>query len=613
MKKWLGLRSYVSWVWGGDQPRPAPAAAHKQYGVQYDHKGGRVVAMDPARVGYATNQRMRTIGGGSASAASPDAHSQYDMSELSAHSAVLDKDNGIYQGSISRILSFVLGDGWTFEAQTGDDATNAAVKALHDREYKWPEVRSLDDEFGFQKKLLRHMLVDPFVLLLKNEVYGKLQFVSPERVLGCVKDSNPQNGNRIVNGVELNAVGRVAAFWIGEWDKYGLAISNPVRVDAANTIFWAQRRRFDQTAGEPLGQASFGTFAQLDDVCANEAWSWQLLSRIAMTMKGKGAPQLAGAMRTDQGRSAKDGVDKVSQVDTGGGLVFATEDGELTPLNYQRPSANFEQSVKMYLRLIGMQLGLSLEFMLLIWSDTNYSSGRASHASVTRNTRDIVNGLLFILNQAHKWDCQRWLSNGEITVDVETARKHEYHLPPYFVLDPGKEAEANQVALKTGQLSFGRFAQERGMTRDDLFAERSADFATAAAIVAKHNAAYPDNSEAQITIADVLGFGGDPIPPTPAPDANAGTIVGSDGTVVQGGMVTALNGAQITAVVGVVQQYQSGVLSHIAAVELLIAVGIRPEIATKIMDSIPHKTPSSDQPNTNNPPDGGNTNAGGGA
>lgn len=524
MSRWNGILAPVMRFLVGDPVRSRPAAEVPHYSLGYDMKGRRVYAADPGRIGYGSNDSMRNVAGSRPQSVSPDAHARYEMEEVAAWSASLDRDNGIYQGTISRIISFILGDGWTFQSLTDGETAQEQVEALHKEWAKRPEVRNLDDEFQFQEKLIRHMLVDPFILLIKNEIYGQVQFVAPERVLNCTKDRNPTNKNRIVNGIEIDSIGRVVAFWVGEWDEYGLHVRNEKRIDARNCIYWANRRRFDQTAGEPIAQASFATFAQLRDVAECEAWAWQLLSRQGFVLSGEGAVPTANALSALQGNTAQGAPNKVTEMHLGAGNVFASEKGKLEAFKYDRPNANFTESQKMYMRIIGMQLGLSLEFMLLIWSDTNYSSGRASHASVRQNTKRFVCGLNFILGEIHAWNTERWVALGALPASVTDA--HEYHVPPYLVLDPGKEAEANKTALETNQTSFGRLAREKGMTRAELFAERADDFKAAAEIVLAHNTANADYPEAQITIADVLGFGAgkqpvapsQPVPPEPDDD-----------------------------------------------------------------------------------------------
>ena len=178
----------------------------------------------------------------------------------------------------------------------------------------------------------------------------------------------------------------------------------------------------------------------------------------------------------------------------------------------------------MFLRILGMPLGFSLEFTLMIWSDTNYSSGRASKIQVERNCGPIRKMIGRPISDTYRWKVDQWIREKKLP-DRADKNRHELHFPPYPFLDPQKERQAQREALEAGQTTPQREALAGGLDFEDLTDERSKAFAIIAERVKAHNQSYPDNPELHLTIADFTrrakGQKQEPLPVTSTPTEDA--------------------------------------------------------------------------------------------
>lgn len=496
--------------------KPAPP---RLYATRYSPFGREVVEIANKASGYGVAETLRESGRALPITQSSDAHARYDLELIRAESQRLDRDNAIAQAMMTRVCDVVLGDGCKLQAKTPDAGLNRAIEALWAEWWGCPEVRGMDGGASLERLLLRHYLVDGDVLVYLDNGPGLIQIIPADQIKGPggVGVQPNSDGTAIEQGVALDRLRRPTQFYVAPVDAQGWISTAAEPLPAEKCIFLANRRRVDQTRGEPVMQSAFPMLHRINDVCDSEAAAWQLLSRLAVKILRKDAGQQAfGTSQVDDGATDADIATRYH--DIGSAIIFHGEPGEdIGPIDHSMPGANFVESLKMFLRLLGMPLGFSLEFTLLIWSDTNYSSGRASIKQVERNCRPYRNALRAAMSRIYRWKLEQWATDKLIPASAISA--HAFHFHPYPFIDPQKEAQAQTDAIKSGLTTLTREALQNGDEFADVLAERARDLADIAEAVRKHNTAYPD---APVTIADFMPIaGGTPIAaaPTPAPEA----------------------------------------------------------------------------------------------
>lgn len=474
--------------------------------TRYDELGGHVVALAPAPTGYGSAASTRRATGMRYSSGSEDFHAQYTLGEVRDQSRAFDRNNGIYQSIVTRLADFILGEGLKLQAQTGDAELDARLEA---RWATWwtqgrPDARELDAGPEIERQLLRCGLVDGDYLVVRDDERGKIQIIPAERI-GNVRRTTAE-GARIIDGVEIDEVGKVRAYYVLEYGRNGeLRQSNPRRIAAEEAELYANRRRNDQTRGEPALQAMFANLHRLNDTCDSEAAAWQLNSRIALLVTKEEGPAAVDALTQTNTDAADDDVDQ-RQLNIGDAIVFFGKKGEkIEGMARNVPGGNFSDTVKMFMRLTGLPVGVSLEFLLLLWSDTNYSSGRASIKQVGRSIIRWSRMIRETLSMIYRWKLGIWLAEEPRAAAAPEPFKHIWSGHPYPAMDEQKEMEALQAKMEGGVTSQTRACHAMGTEFDDVLAERASELNKAAELVQVHNAAHSDPRQ-QITIQEICPF-----------------------------------------------------------------------------------------------------------
>lgn len=462
---------------------------------------GPVLTPWGVRAGYQSAETVRRSGRTLAVSGSADSHVRYDLETMRAESQRFDRDNGIYQGMITRVIDVILGEGMTLQARTTGRAANQKLEGLWRQFWESPEVRGMDDGATLERLLLRHYFVDGDHGLIKDPRSGLVQAIESAEIATPLTQS--PGGNRIENGVELNHLDRPLAYYISKFDEWGMVSTRPAqRIAAKDFIFLANRNRISQTRGTPLQQGNFAMFHRIHDVCDSEAVAWQMLSRIAVAIIRKDAAAIAQEGSTLD-EDASDQALARRYHDIGEALIFHGEPGEdIKGIERNIPGAHFTDSIKMFMRLLGLPFGFSLEFVLLIWSDTNYSSGRASIKQVERAVKPWLKMMRRVLGDIYAWKVNQWVRAGLVRGRRDILA-HAFHAPPYPFLDPEKEAKAQGQRYDTGVTSPTREAKLEGVDDDELVVEQERDIEKRLAAAQRLNEKYPG---AGITAADFTGF-----------------------------------------------------------------------------------------------------------
>ena len=459
------------WPFGKSKPAAPPMKRERirpqpPLRISYDFDGAREVRSYRAE-GYTGADAAISYGLGATTTANADWRSRYDFPKLRAESQRLFRNNLVYRALVNRLVDFILGaSGPMLQVRTDNKDENRRIeRAFHD----WldqADVRGMVDGSTLVRQLLTHIIIDGDALTVKLKG-GKLQ-VLPGWRIGSTQTIDGDNS--IEQGVELDSVGKPIRFHVAKLSPQGYSLSTDIKIDADNCIFSAYRPLCEQTRGEPAWHTSFPMIHRLNDVCDAEAAAWQILSRFAVSVTRPGADQMAYATSgTNTAASDQAITDRIQ--DVGIATIFHGNPGdELKGIDHNLPNANFDESVKTLMRLIGLPVGFTLEFCLLLWSDTNYSSGRAAIKQVERNVKPWLTLLRHWLDQAFLFWGE---STGEDLTTIVADWAYEWHFEPYPFIDPEKEALAAQVRMDSGLSSPIREAKALGVEYADLVAEQA--------------------------------------------------------------------------------------------------------------------------------------------
>jgi len=424
---------------------------------------------------------------------SGDAHTRWDRGELVKQSRQFYRDNGLYRGLIDRAVTNIVGRGFALQAAVGTKDLRKKVEALWKQYMKRPEVRQLQSGRRVQAMVCREALVAGdvgAVKIGKGVKRGYAQLIEAERIarLGT-------------GGVDLDAFGAPRRFWVSNYSDSGYLDTNNAKPYGADDFLFvpAGLERPSQTRGVPVCQASFAMLHRIADVCDSEALAWQMLARLAFAVTKESAAQNA----YDTSRSDPDKTDTDTEGDLGHrlhdldvALIFHGKKGEkVEGIERNIPGQNFSESLRMFLRLLGLPLGIPLEIILLDWSEANYSSARASLEQAFATFEDYQQLLEDeFWTPLFEWKVSQWVAEDKLP-DREDIAAHSWVKPSFPWIDQLKECQAWGAKLDRGLATYGKALKSLGDEREEVLdiREREIEDAIERAkrIEAKHGVKVP--------------------------------------------------------------------------------------------------------------------------
>lgn len=428
-------------------------------------------------------QRLRRSGRPLPQGGSADYQARYDLDLLRAESQRMDRDNAIYAAIVNRALDNIIGDGFSLQSRAASARKRQKIEALwRDWCESGPEVRGFSKWWQDERLVLRHVWVEGDVgaiLVSQGDVAGRYQLVEAGQIVTPGAGAKSKN---IENGVELDKYGRPLRFHVADYSDSGATTKRVTQpIEAKDFVFVCQRLRASQTRGFPVQTPNLPVFHMLSDVLVNEAYSWQLQSRIAVAITRPGAAELAMAASDESDRTKPPAVaDRMLDFDDG--LVFHLEPGEsVQTIQRNIPGHQFTDSVTTYLRILGLPVGMPLELVLLDWSKTNYSSARAALEQAFGAFRTWQR---ILEQQWHDrlfaWKVSEWVQTKQISGD--DVYDHVWIKPAFPWLDQLKEGQAWGQRIDRGLTTHAEAIKSQNRDREDVVGEREREVRDAIAI-----------------------------------------------------------------------------------------------------------------------------------
>jgi len=435
-------------------------------------------------LGYGYRSVSVAAGEGRAYTSHPgSAHEERDRKRLIAQSREFMRNNAIYKGMIERMVSYIAGNG--FELQLSG-ASKAAVKKGEDLWKKFnrrPEIRGILSGSKTARMVLREVVVAGDTAVLKTNK-GLVQLFEAEQIDS--KSRAKDKAGTVSNGIVKDTFGRPVKFNLCPWGTSSVNVTKGKMVGAADVMYLTDPERPSQVRGVPACQASFPMLHRINDVCDSEAIAWQLLSRIAISIEREQGNLLGHVeSKEDTSKSSAELEGNLAQrlTELGYALIFQAKPGEkVTGIERNIPGKNFSDSVRMFLRLLGLPIGLPLELILLDWSKANYSQSRAvleqAYETFTgwqQMLEDFYYGPLF------EWKIGQWKKDNLIAGG--TNFKVEWIKKTFPWIDQLKEAQAYATQVERGFTTHSRVCKSLNLDQGEVVAKRGEEITRAIEIV----------------------------------------------------------------------------------------------------------------------------------
>jgi lambda family phage portal protein len=416
-------------------------------------------------LGY-RSARIATREGRSYISYSGASHDERDRKNLIAQSRDFMRNNAIYKGMIERAVAYIVGNGFELQVNTGSNNIDKKIEGLWKDWFAKPEIRNLLSGGEVSRMVCREVMVagDTSVLMTDKSI---IQLFEAEQL-----DSRKKP---FTNGIKTDEFGRPMEFRLCPWISNHISVSKGKNVKAENVLYLVNPERPSQTRGVPASQASFPMLHRINDVCDSEAIAWQLLARLSVSItREQGDQQAYTESREDPNKATADLegdlATRLTELDYA--LLFHGNPGEeVKGIERNIPAKTFGDSVRMFLRLLGLPLGLPLEIILLDWTKSNYSQSRAVLQQAYQMFLFWQAKMAdFFFTPLFKWKVSVWQE--QELFGKRNKIKFDWIKETFPWIDQLKEAQAYATQVERGFTTHGRVCKSLGTDRAEVVERR---------------------------------------------------------------------------------------------------------------------------------------------
>ena len=177
---------------------------------------------------------------------------RYSRDNVRARARDLERNSDMMNSVIGAYKRNVIGGGYALQAKTGSDKTNEIIQTAWK---KWCKKQNCDvtgtQSFTQMMRMcVKRKKVDGGILIVKRYTKdGYLPFKLQTFEVDELDNSQmlpKKKGNKVVGGIEMNEYNKPMGYWIRQYSVDGMALSNPVYVDAKDVIFLYTKHRPSQ-------------------------------------------------------------------------------------------------------------------------------------------------------------------------------------------------------------------------------------------------------------------------------------------------------------------------------------------------------------------------------
>lgn len=393
-----------------------------------------------------------------------------------ARSRDLERNSDLMNANIHPWIRAVVGKGFTLEAQTDNEALNTNLEKLW---AKWCKKDNCDVSgsmsfWEMARMAVRRKRVDGGIIFVKCYTEGgvlpfKLQALEVDE-LDSSHFAPHEKGNRVVGGVEYTTYNKAVGYWIREYDIEGYTSMTARYVPRERVIFYFSKTRPTQVREMPEMAATISRIKEVNGYIEAASVKERIAACLAVFIKKAlpsgqlGRPAAAGAPKHDY-----------NELELTPGLITELNDGdELQVVNPGAGATDGGGFIKSMLRLISAGQGISYEAASRDLTQANYSSARQATIEDEETFAPEIDKIKDeILDEVYREFVISAVISGAVkapadfwgNIDAYTA--HEWNRKPKRWIDPQKEANANKIALQTGQ-----------KTPKDIWSEDGRDYKT---------------------------------------------------------------------------------------------------------------------------------------
>lgn len=395
---------------------------------------------------------------------------KYSRDTIRAKTRDLERNSDMFNGVVSAYKRNVVGVGMTVQAWTDDDDLNTKLEELWE---EWTKKKNCDVT-GTQSfnQMLRMAVtrkkVDGGILFVKRYTHGgmipfKLQMIEVDE-LDTIQTSPRHVGNKVVGGIEYNVFNKPIGYWIRQYDIEGYQEMQPVFVDAKDVVFYFSKKRPSQIREISDLAPTVNRIRDTNEFMTSVSVKERIAACLGILIK-RVNPQIS------MGRNERKGGEKRTSYEgkniTPGMILEMNAGDEAQILDPKGQATDASSYVKLQQQLMSSGQGLSYETVARDMSKSTYSSARQGGIEdelTYAEEKELLKDCMSEIYETFIISCYiAGLINVKDFWEKKTYYlKHKWVESPKPWIDPVKEANANKIALQTGQKTFQQICAENG-------------------------------------------------------------------------------------------------------------------------------------------------------
>jgi lambda family phage portal protein len=268
----------------------------------------------------------------------------------------------------------------------------------------------------------------------------------------------------VVGGIEYNRNRRPVGYWIRQYDIEGWQLTDPVYIEAKDVFFYKSKHRPSQLREVSDLSPTITRVRDTNEFINAVAIKERIAALVGLVIK-KTLPS-GGAGRSSW--NSKGGqVDYSAKKMTPGMIMELGAGDDVQVVDPKGAATDATAFLKTQQGLIGAGQGLSYEAISRDMNGATYSSARQNALEDENTYTEEIELLTAFMSEVYENFLISGYLSGQFSIPDFWERKEDYMehswvKTPKKWIDPAKEANADKVALQSGQKTFQDLQAEKG-------------------------------------------------------------------------------------------------------------------------------------------------------
>lgn len=409
--------------------------------------------------------------------------------ELRRRSRDVVRRNGYAATACDRYVANIIGTGIVPKSQARKKGFRTASRELWDR---WVDEADADgrcDFYGLQGLVVRQCFEagECFARLRPRlpsdglSVPFQIQLLEPDFLRNSLNEDLGR-GSRIRQGIELDALGRRAAYHFYRehpGERFTIAGVQTTRVPAGEVVQVFEPLRPGQLRGLPRLTPVLARLYEIDQFDDAQMVRQRVAALFAFFFTKTADPSYGA--EDDPGDPAA----KIETVEPGTG--YELQPGEEVQFTDVPDAGPYSEFMKQQLRLVAGPAGLTYEQLSGDMSGVNYSSARVALLEIRRAHEQVQHGVVCFQFNRPVWN--RWMADAVLVGSLEAPgdfakkpwlyQKHKWIPQGWPWVDPEREIKAIVLAIRAGLVTRSQAVGQYGYDAEEIDREMSEDNARA--------------------------------------------------------------------------------------------------------------------------------------